>query len=341
MSNEHGQAMMFFRIRRSEQKVLIDKVLPSLYNKRVSTGYLMEDHRLKSYCLVVETKSFSRAAQAKHMTQSAMSRLVKSLEDELGVTLLHRKGKAAVPTPEGRLFYEHARKILEGYARMEQDLGFATRAAKGVLRLGAGRTPAIHLLPQVIYEFAKMHPDIRIDLSVRGTASVLRDLRDGKIDVGIVGGTVIDGSFSTEIIAEDEIVLIAPENHPLTKKKNVTIQDLIAEPFILPEHGSGTRALVDAFFREARLDAKNIKVRMTLGSPEFVVQMVRAGMGIAFASKWSIFAAVTEGTVRLLQVPARKMKQHIYLINTDRETVSPFVNIFNEFIKRHRFFIPF
>ncbi|MDA8421843.1 MAG: LysR family transcriptional regulator [Nitrospiraceae bacterium] len=301
----------------------------------------MEDHRLKSYCLVVETKSFSRAAQAKHMTQSAMSRLVKSLEDELGVTLLHRKGKAAVPTPEGRLFYEHARKILEGYARMEQDLGFATRADKGVLRLGAGRTPAIHLLPEAIYEFAKTHPEIRIDLSVGRTSSVLRDLRDNKIDVGIVEGTIMDDSFSAEIIAEDEIVLIAPENHPLTKKKNITIQDLIAEPFILPEQGSGTRTLVDAFFREARLDAKNIKVRMALGSPEFVVQMVQAGMGIAFASKWSIFTAVTEGTVKLLRVPARKMKQHIYLINTDRETVSPFVNIFNEFIKGHSFFIPF
>ncbi len=325
----------------SRKKVLIDKVLSSLYNKHVSTGYPMEDHRLKSYCLVVETKSFSRAAQAKHMTQSAMSRLVKSLEDELGVTLLHRKGKVAVPTPEGRLFYEHARKILEGYTRMEQDLGFATRAAKDVLRLGTSRTPAIHLLPEAVYEFAKTHPEIRIDLSVRGAASVLRDLRDNKIDVGIVEGTVVDGSFSAEIIAEDEIVLIAPENHPLTKKKDITIQDLIAEPFILPEQGSGTRALVDAFFREARLDAKNIKVRMTLGSPEFVVQMVQAGMGIAFASKWSIFTAVTEGTVKLLRVPARKMKQHIYLINTDRETVSPFVGIFSEFIKGHSFFIPF
>lgn len=107
----------------------------------------MEDHRLRSYCLVVETKSFSRAAQAKHMTQSAMSRLVKSLEDELGVKLLHRKGKVALPTAEGRLFYEHARNILENYARMEQDISAATNTAKGALRLGASRTrPSIFFL---------------------------------------------------------------------------------------------------------------------------------------------------------------------------------------------------
>ena len=83
----------------------------------------MEDHRLKSYCLVVENESFSRAAHARHMTQSAMSRLIKSLEQDLGVTLLHRKGKAVLPTPEGKLFYEQARTILEDYARMERDIG--------------------------------------------------------------------------------------------------------------------------------------------------------------------------------------------------------------------------
>jgi DNA-binding transcriptional LysR family regulator len=104
----------------------------------------MEDHRLKSYCLVVETKSFSRAARAKHMTQSAMSRLVKNLEDELGTTLLHRKGKAVVPTP-GKAFYEHAKKILEGYTKMELDLGTATLRQRTLSR-PAGLRPLIFFL---------------------------------------------------------------------------------------------------------------------------------------------------------------------------------------------------
>jgi DNA-binding transcriptional LysR family regulator len=301
----------------------------------------MEDHRLKSYCLVVETKSFSRAAQAKHMTQSAMSRLVKHLEDELGATLLHRKGKVIVPTPEGKLFYEHCKKILENYARMEQDLNSATRAAKWVLRLGASKTPAAHFLPRIVYDFSIANPGIRIDLTVCTTSSVLRDLHDGRIDAGLVEGAIRDETVSADSVAEDELVLIAPENHALTKKKIVTIQDLTSATFILPDQGSGTRELIDLFFREAGLEAGNVKVRMTLGSPELIVQMVQAGLGIAFASKWSVFAAVKEGTVKVLEVQGRKMKRHFYFIGNKRGPASNAGSTFSEFLKAYRFFIPF
>jgi len=275
------------------------------------------------------------------MTQSAMSRLVKNLEDELGVTLLYRKGKAAVPTPEGRLFYEHAKRILDEYSQMKQDISMATQAAKSTLRLGGSALPAAYLLPQVIYDFSRAHPDISIDLAVYKTSDVFRDLRDGKIDVGIVEGTSIDDAFSAVTIAEDEVVIIASENHHLAKKKKITLQDLAAEPFILPELGSQTRVLADAFFREAGLDAKHLKIRMTLESPELIVQMVQAGLGIAFASKWSVLTAVKEGTVKLLRVSGGKMMRSIYLVSIIREMTPNAVKIFSEFIKGHRFVMPF
>lgn len=82
----------------------------------------MEDHKLKAFCLVVEMKSFSKAAEAKFMTQSAMSHLIKNIEDELGIKLLNRKGKIIVPTPAGRIFYEQAKQILKQYEKMENDI---------------------------------------------------------------------------------------------------------------------------------------------------------------------------------------------------------------------------
>jgi DNA-binding transcriptional LysR family regulator len=300
----------------------------------------MEDHRLKSFCLVVETKSFSRAAQAKHMTQSAMSRLVKSLEDELGVILLHRKGKAALPTAEGRLFYDHAKKILEDYAKLAQDIGSATRTAKGVLRLGASRTPSVHLLPQALYDFSKAHPEIRIELSVCKTSNIVRDLHEGKLDAGIVEGAISDRALRADAVAGDEIVIIAPEDHPLTKKKTVMAMDLAGEYFILPDQGSGTREMVDDFFRDAGLDARRIRVRMVLGSPELIVRMVQTGLGVGFASKWSVFAAVKEGTVKILHMQGKKMKRHFYLIHLEHEQPGT-VKTFREFIQEYKFLAPF
>jgi len=303
----------------------------------------MEDHRLKSYCLVVETKSFSRAAQARHMTQSAMSRLVKNLENGLGVKLLHREGKAVVPTPEGRLFYEQSKKILDEYAKIEQGLVAASDEAKALLRLGANIIPAVYLLPQVIYNFSKTHAGIRIDLSVSTVENVLRDLRDRRIDLGIIDEIVTDHAVSLEAVTEDEIVIIAPEDHLLTKKKMVTIQNLLSETFILPARGTSMREQIDAFLHDAGLDARRIRIGMTLGSPELIVQMVQAGLGIGFASKWSMFKAAKEGTVKQLRVAGKKMKRHFYLIGREKTgvTTSNAAAAFREFIKQYRFFVPF
>ena len=275
------------------------------------------------------------------MTQSAMSRLVKGLEDELGVQLLLREGKSVTLTPEGRIFYDHAKRLLEGYVRMEQDINTFLGAARGSLRLGSSRTPAFHLLSQALYDFSKQHPELRIDLIVARTEFVLRELREGRIDIGIVESRSLDESFSAQELAEDEVVLIAPENHPLTRKKSVTMQDLMTTPFILHGHGSGTRSLVDDYFAAEGGDMRRLNVRLTVGSPEFVVQMVQAGLGIAFASKWSVFTAVKDGTVKVLRQPGRRILRKFYLVNMDREPASAAGRTFKEFIRGHRFFVPF
>jgi len=126
----------------------------------------MEDHRLKAFCLVFELKSFSKAAEAKLMTQSAMSHLIKNLEEELGVRLFTRKGKNVLPTSIGRLFYGHAVKILAYYKEMENTLNAAANLVKGPLLIGASTTVASYVLPQLLYSFSRKYPDIQIELTV-------------------------------------------------------------------------------------------------------------------------------------------------------------------------------
>jgi DNA-binding transcriptional LysR family regulator len=301
----------------------------------------MEDHRLKAFCLVFEMKSFSKAAAAKLMSQSAMSHLIKNLEEELGVKLLTRQGKTVAPTSMGRLFYEHARRILDQYGNLDNALNTASGLVKGPLRLGASATVASYLLPQVFYGFSREYPEVRIELAVSNEERIINDVIGGKIEFGIVGISVKNPIVVAHEIAEDEIVIISSEDNPLAKKKTVTAADLESQRFIVPDIGSGTREFADELFREAGFDPEGIKISMTLGSPELITQMVRAGAGISFVSKWSIFGAMKEGSIRLLNLRGGRIRRKFYLVSTEREPSTAATKAFADFIRTYRFFVPF
>lgn len=301
----------------------------------------MEDHRLKAFCLVVELKSFSKAAEAKFMTQSAMSHLIKNLEDELGVKLLNRHSKTATPTSAGRRFYEHAKKILEQYKKMENDIYNIVNKIKGTLHIGSSTTAATYLLPQVFYSFSKTYPDVTIDLKVSNTEQIINNIAEGKADIGIAEGNIKTYGVLLEDIAEDEIVIIASDNNPLTKKKSVAPHDLVSQSFIMPETGSGTREVIDDFLHAEGINPENLKVTMTAGSPELIVQMVQSGTGISFVSKWSVFRAIKDGSINVLNVSGKRLRRKFYLISLEHEPSSIAARTFKGFVKEYRFFIPF
>jgi LysR family transcriptional regulator, transcriptional activator of the cysJI operon len=301
----------------------------------------MEDHRLRAFCLIVELKSFSKAAEAKFMTQSAMSHLIKNLEDELDMKLLSRKGKTVMPTPAGMTLYKHAQQILIQYKNMENDLYAIVHKIRGPLNIGASATPAKYLLPQVFYDFSKKYHEVQVNLSVSNTEKIIDELLQGEIDIGIVEGSVKDTRIVLDKIAEDEIVLIASDQNPLTKKPQVTTQDIISQPFIMPEAGSGTREFINDFFSMAKIDMGKINILMTLGDPELLVQMVQSGLGISFVSKWSAFKPIKEGTIKTLKLPGKSLYRIFYLIGLDKDPSTMVVRTFLEFVKGYRFFIPF
>ncbi len=301
----------------------------------------MEDHRLKAFCLIIETGSFSKAAEAKFMTQSAMSHLIRNLENELGAKLLDRQGKAVIPTPAGRLFYDHAKRILEEYKNMEHTVYSFMQTVKGPLSLGASHTAATYLLPQVLYVFLKKHPDVRITLSVTSTESAISNIIKGKTELGIVEGQIKNIPVILEEIAEDEIVIIASDDNPLTKRKVISRHDLEEQIFIMPETGSGIREFIEGFLHSLGIDPECLKVCMTLGSPELVVQMVQSGLGISFVSKWSAFRSLKEGSVALINIPAKRMKRKFFFTYLGGEPQSYVAKTFREFIREYRFFIPF
>jgi LysR family transcriptional regulator, transcriptional activator of the cysJI operon len=301
----------------------------------------MEDHRLRAFCLIVEMGSFSKAAEVKFLTQSAMSHLIKNLEDDLGTRLLIRRGKNVVPTSAGSVFYEHAKRILGAYKEMEDDLYHLVSKIKGTLSIGASAAAATYLLPQVFYDFSRSYSEARLQLSISNTDKIIHELHQGKIDLGIIEGDIKDGKISFQEIADDEIVLIASDDNPLTRKTAIAPKDVISQPFIMPEAGSGTREIIDDFLRTLKIDLQELKIIMTLGDPELLVRMVQSGLGIAFVSKWSIFKTVKEGSIRIVSVSGKKLYRKIYLISLEKEPATLVARTFKKFVHGYRFFIPF
>ncbi len=301
----------------------------------------MEDHRLRAFCLVFEMKSFSKAAEAKLLTQSAMSHLIKNLEGELGVKLFERYGKTVVPTPAGRLFYEDAKKILAQYKVMENNMHALAGNVRGPLHIGANATAAAYLLPQVFYSYCSAYPEVQIELTTSSTETIMQNMKNGEMDVGIIEGSLKDSPESLETIATDEIVVIAADTTPLAQKADVGLQDVLSQPLIMPKPGSGTRIVIDDFFRSKKIGPENLKIVMTIGDPGVTVQMVKAGIGISFVSKWSAFEAVREGSVRLLPLRGSKLLRRFYMISLRKESSTFAAESFAKFIRGFRFFVPF
>lgn len=301
----------------------------------------MEDSRLKTFCLVVEMASFSRAGEALFLTQSAVSHIIRNLEKELGIKLLRRNAKNVVPTSVGRAFYEHATRILAGYHLMTNDICELVRKPKGLLRIGATETAAMYLFPQLLYNFSKAHPDVLISLSVAGAARIAEDMRQGLADLCVVEGAVNCDNIVSSEIASDEIVLICSDNNALARKRQITSHDLMSQPFILPEPGEELRGMIEIFLGSLGIEMRKIRVVMTLGNPDLMVQMVQTGLGIAFVSKWSIFRPVKEGTIKVLEANDKKLIRKFHIMIPAREYTSLVAKTFADFARRYRFFVPF
>src|SRR3989337_1818327 len=148
----------------------------------------MEDHKLKVFCTVAETKSFSKASEIIHLTQPAVSLLIQAIEEIYETKLFDRASSTVTLTPAGEVLYRYAKDILNLYAAATKEIGEMTGLVKGSISIGASTTVANYLLPVVIADFRKTHPKIKVHLLVGNTKRVVELLNAGVIDIGFVEG---------------------------------------------------------------------------------------------------------------------------------------------------------
>lgn len=273
---------------------------------------------LEVFVKVVEEQNFSKAAKQLHMTQPAVSQHIRSLETEMGVKLLERTNKYVRLNKAGEIVYHHAKEITELYEKMQHLVEDLSSQAAGKLSVGGSYTFGEYILPGIIAKLKDSYPNIKAAVTIANTAVIAEKVANHQLDIGIVEGRFKEKSeLQTEIFAEDQMVIFASLNNPLTQsKKAITVEQLAAQPWILREDGSGTREAAENVFQQHNFYPANI---MEFSSNQSIKTMVEAGDGISLLSEWAIQKELKSGDLKVLDVEGMPHLREFAII-----TKSPF-----------------
>ena len=297
----------------------------------------MEDHKLKVFCTVTETKSFSKTSQIIHLTQPAVSLQIQALEELYETKLFDRSSSSINLTSSGQVLYSYAKNILAQYAEMEKEIGKITGLIKGSITMGASTTIGNYLLPSVVFSFKKTHPKIKINLLIGNTNTVLDLLNSGVVEFGLVEGETTRTKVKVEALLTDELVFILPAMHPLTKKKSVSILELMKEPFIIREEGSGTRQIIEKYLALHGIKISDMHIVLVLGGAESIKEAVEQGMGISIVSRWAARKEVQFGTLKYVTAKETRMLRDFSLVVPKNTVLSHAVDEFLSYLRAYSF----
>ena len=216
----------------------------------------MELQQLKGFLAVAQHKSFSKAAEKTFRTQPAITLQIQSLEEELDVKLFDRLGPRRVTlTEEGKILLELVSPIIDNFDVLKDRFNeLRGESSKGLVRIATHTSVMVYLLPNPIKNFKKRFPECNISIVNRGRKDILEMLKNGEIDIGITSLPNVPKNIDYKVFAKFKRMLIAPKNHPLSKKRIIKPEDITPYPILLPPVGSNTRAIVDKVFEEHGLE---------------------------------------------------------------------------------------
>ncbi len=265
----------------------------------------MADRRLQVFYTVAKQLSFTKAADTLYMTQPAVTFQVKQLEEHFNTRLFERSHGKISMTPVGDLVLDYAERILDLSAEMEARVGELTGQVTGPLMIGASTTIAEYQLPRILGEFKERFPQVQARLTVANSETVAAKVAEHSLDVGLIEAPSHNPHLTTLACCEDELVMICSPNHALASRHSVTAKELAEHPYVSREHGSGTREVVDDFFKNNGVNPDDLHIEMELGSREAIKGAVEANLGIAIMSASTVVKEMQLGTLAAVPLKPR------------------------------------
>jgi DNA-binding transcriptional LysR family regulator len=292
----------------------------------------MDTRQLAAFCAVVERRSFSQAAERLGVTQPAVSLQVRALEQRLGQRLIDRSGRRVEPTEAGKRLYRNAQRLLQLEQQLIEDVRGDGGQLTGSIAIGASTGPGAHLVPLLLCEFQRDHPDLRIALSIADTHAVIERVADRELELGIVGALRRHRGLDFEPLVVDEIVLAVPPDHPAADGE-IGLDALREETIIVMQEGAGVRQVVDEELRRAGLRLRGPETKLELGLQESVKSAVAAGYGVTFISRSAIEGELEAGTLAAARVEGLEPTRQIYVVRARGRRATRAADAFLEFAK--------
>jgi len=266
--------------------------------------------QLQCFSAVARNLSFTRAAEALHLTQPAVSMQIRQLEHQTGISLTEQIGKKIYLTDAGEEVFRYARSILQQVDEMDDVLNKMKGLAGGQLRIAA-ISSANYFAPKLLGVFHQRFPDVGVSMDVTRQQSVLNQVADNEVDMAIMGQPPEEMKVDAIPFMDNPLVIIAPPDHRLAKMKSVALRQMEKETFLTREPGSGTRGAMHRFFKQHKV---KLTTGMEMGSLEGIKQSVQAGLGLGLVPKGAIEIELQLKKLVVLNIKGMPIKRHWHVV---------------------------
>jgi len=287
--------------------------------------------QLRVFETAASLRSFSKTAEALHLTQPGVSMHIKELEANAGLPLFERMGKKLFVTEAGQELLTRAREVLRTLKDAEDVLDGLKGLRRGRINLAVVST-AKYFVPRLLARFGKNYPQLEIRLAVNNRNSVIEQLIANEVDFAIMGRSPQALDIVAEPFAQNPHVIVAAPDHPLAARRRIPVETAATETFIVREPGSGTRLAMQKFFDERQIPCK---VGMEMASNETIKQAVMAGMGVSFLSRHTIDLELQTHRLVVLDVRGTPVIRQWHVAHLAKKRLSPTAAAFREFVLAH------
>jgi len=272
--------------------------------------------QLEALIQLVDAGSFTRAADKMFLTQPTLTKHIKNLEDAVGTLIINRANKSLSLTLEGQVLYSYAKRMIRLRDEAKEKILEMREHEAGHIFLSASTIPATYILPRLLGQMRKNYPDIRVHMQTCDSEESQQLIVNGQAEMGVIGKEPYDRRLCVETLWKDELALVAPADYQGLKQGDpVSMEQLMKEPFVVRERGSGTRENIENYLqKQYHLTFSAFNIVGEMGSSEAVKEAVIGGLGLSIISLYAVERELKQGVLTVIPLAEGNITRHFYLI---------------------------